>query len=59
MKLIKLGIKLQKKLKILSSSQFPNTGPNIQKDFDELDFDTFLSSSKHRSTGLKQEEVQY
>jgi hypothetical protein len=57
--LIKLGIKLHKTFKILSSSNFPNTDPNIQKDFDELEFDTFSNTSKHRSTGLKQEEVQY
>jgi len=43
MKLIKFGTKLQKKkLKILSSAKFPNTNPNIQ-DFDEMEFDTFLT----------------
>jgi len=39
MQLIKLGTKLQKKLKILSSAKFSNTDLNIQKDIDELEFD--------------------
>ena len=50
MKLLTLGKKLQKKLKILSSAKFSNTYLNIQKDFDELEFDAFLNSSKQRPT---------